>query len=140
MGQQWAFWTPNGKRIIAYGSLDSPDVLPLGVMDADGKNVSHFLKDPSISVLNASWSPDGKRLLFEYSDNGGLKIATSNADGSALQQLFTVPPGGTPSSGSANPFLFPTWSPDGSQIAFIWQDKNLRPSVWLMNADGTNPR
>src|SRR5207248_1648870 len=92
IGYQLAFWTPDGKRIVANGNLDSqPNTVSLVIMDADGNHVASFLKDASKSVTDASWSPDGKRLLYVYWDN--LKyagtIATSNTDGSDLQ-LFAV--------------------------------------------------
>jgi Tol biopolymer transport system component len=31
----------------------------------------------------------------------------------------------------------PTWSPDGSQIAFL-TDRTGQWEIWIMNADGTN--
>ncbi|HRV90640.1 MAG TPA: hypothetical protein P5526_00590, partial [Anaerolineae bacterium] len=33
----------------------------------------------------------------------------------------------------------PAWSPDGTQIAFL-TDRTGRWEIWLMNADGSNPR
>ena len=39
--------------------------------------------------------------------------------------------------------LFPVWSPDGQQIAFIRSPFEYQPtggSLWVMNADGTSPR
>jgi hypothetical protein len=33
----------------------------------------------------------------------------------------------------------PTWSPDGSQIAFL-TDRTGQWEIWLMNADGSNQR
>ncbi len=33
----------------------------------------------------------------------------------------------------------PTWSPDGSQIAFF-SNRSGRRQIWVMNADGTSQR
>jgi Tol biopolymer transport system component len=33
----------------------------------------------------------------------------------------------------------PTWSPDGSQIAFL-TDRTGQWEIWVMNADGSNQR
>ena len=35
---------------------------------------------------------------------------------------------------------FPRWSPDGSQIVYLSAQEDLIPSVWVMNADGSNKR
>ena len=81
------------------------------------------------NAVNGSWSPDGKRILFESSRKGDLDLWTINADGSSPKELtFSV---GIDQDGA--------WSPDGSQIAF--ESNRNNPSgmdVFVMNADGTN--
>jgi len=43
------------------------------------------------NAVNGSWSPDGKRILFETSRKGDLDLWTINADGSSPKELtFSV--------------------------------------------------
>ncbi len=57
--------------------------------------------------------------FFEYVSSDGIYAV--NPDGSELQQLI-------------NFGIEPTWSHDGSQVAFAWDG-----SIWTMNADGSSP-
>lgn len=83
------------------------------------------------NAVNGSWSPDGKRILFESAGKGDLDLWTINADGSSPKELtFSV---GIDQDGA--------YSPDGSQIAF--ESNRNNPSgmdVFVMNADGTSPK
>ena len=75
------------------------------------------LKDPQPWRATAS-KPAG-RLAFQTTMGGD--IYTINVDGSGLQRVADG--------------MDPTWSPDGSQIAFNrWSEPR---GVWLTNADGT---
>ena len=88
------------------------------------------------------WSPDGNSIAF-FSDRGGnLDIFVMNSDGSQVEQLtrdafaslyFTKSPE------DRNP----SWSPDGSQIAFESGRDNqmmtyVNHDIYVMAADGTN--
>jgi len=84
-------------------------------------------------MSNPELSPDGMRLLFAC-PNSGPAICVANADGSNIVTL---------TDGDLTYEDQPTWSPDGSKIAFRrysqigtpgpWN----APDVWTMNADGT---
>ena len=93
---------------------------------------------------NASWSPDGTKILFTSKRTIGLakeELWIMNADGSNQTMLFAKP-GYEVSEG--------VFSPDGTTIAF--HAVVFVPGgngcdgffgggeVWLMNADGTNSR
>jgi Tol biopolymer transport system component len=81
--------------------------------------------------LFPDFSPNGKRIAF----SGGGPDATSDdifvvrADGTGLVQL---------TSGAGNND-YPAWSPDGTKIVFI-SDRSGMGQVWVMNADGSNPK
>ncbi len=124
--REWAAWAPDGSRIAlvdfwenhpTYGghaytlSFFDPDTF-----DALGDVINVAAKAPA-------WSPDGSQLAFfavvldESADPsnatlgpGGdfpAQIFVINADGSGLRQLT-----------HAGDNRWPTWSPDGSRIAF----------------------
>ena len=77
------------------------------------------------------WSPDGRKIAFGSIGNGKSWVAVMDADGTN-QRLIAE---GTPD---------PDWSPDGKQIAFSHPsrspDGKMGSQIWLMNADGSNPR
>ena len=99
-----------------------------------------------IDCFSASWSPDGTKVAFAqglpgYSGVAVYDLVTKETD------LLTVPG------------KDPTWSPDGRHIAFVRDAQALRPSelttgrtrgrtqgyllgeeVWVMEADGSEPR
>ncbi|MEQ9297340.1 MAG: DPP IV N-terminal domain-containing protein [Cyclobacteriaceae bacterium] len=79
----------------------------------------------------ASWSPDGERLVFASTRNSHptLNIFTMNKDGEDLKQLTFSKTGWGNS--------FPTYSPDQKQISFI-TDRDGNKELYLMNTNGSS--
>jgi Tol biopolymer transport system component len=102
-------------------------------------------------------SPDGSQIVVSYWQDGHWEIHTMNIDGSNRQRLTSTPlsvlaenrtlttafvAGEERFVASENPAwnnAAPTWSPDGSQIAFL-TDRTGQWEIWIMNADGSNQR
>ncbi len=102
-------------------------------------------------------SPDGSRITSSYWQNDHWEIHTLNIDGTGQQRLTSTPlsvlaenrpltsefvAGKERFVASQNPSwnnAAPTWSPDGSQIAFV-TDRTSRWEIWIMNADGSGQR
>jgi Tol biopolymer transport system component len=135
-------YSPDGKQLVFYRSAqDDPDSQvggSLWVVDVDGTR-AHRVAGPSDRPAPwARWSPDGRRILF------------ANERTSPTGALWTVPPRGCPSRrlysdpGGGFP-LDPTWSPDGSHIAFALDPTNdefTHPAntLYVITAHGAHPR
>lgn len=135
-------WSPDGTT-IAFSRLSS-DSAPvqaaaLYLADASGKNVR-----PLAGVLGVSpsWSPDGKRLAFvSFADRNGAscpgadcapngELYVVNSDGGGLRRLTRT----------RADDQHPTWSPDGTRIAFasgfVLPKQGHRPWLMTMPAAG----
>ena len=87
------------------------------------------------------WSPDGSKIVFQRSvpaarrRPANFEVFVVNSDGTGLTNLSNNP--GSPTVGNSD--SQPSWSPDGTKIAF--QSNRLgNPDIWVMNADGTGAR
>lgn len=100
--------SPDGKQ-IAFKNRDPADALWL--MDADGSNAHRLTTTPGSGYAfeNTQWSRDGKRLLFLAGEDGAHDVWVINADRTGERNI----------SNSQEDELWPTWSPDGSKVAFV---------------------
>lgn len=109
-------------RIQKYGP---PSELQLHAMDADGTGVKLVSEGISITGGPASWSPDGKRIVFEK-EGDICVISSEGTDEGCLTK------------GPERDEL-PEFSPDGSRIVFS-SESDGRLGVWVMNRDGSEKR
>lgn len=137
-------FSPDGSKIACDRSTSTGQHIV--VMNADGTNPVTIINAASSSSINyhPTWSADGKKIAFSSNRNGGLgrgEIFVINVDGSGLTQLTTnmlMPTAGSDPFYSSD--FDPTWSPDGSKIAFASSRISLANfEIFVMNADGTNP-
>jgi Tol biopolymer transport system component len=115
-------WSPDGKTIAFSRLADASlpiDQARLYLADADGSHVRALGQAPVLGV-SPSWSPDGRMIAFvSFVDHNGPacpadscppsgEIYVVGADGTGLTRLTS----------SEADDEHPTWSPDGSQLAF----------------------
>ena len=125
-------WSPDGKRLAfsavhAKATSSESGSVHLIVLDlATRRWVCLTPNSPDFNT-RPTWSPDGTKIAFTRSGRGTAVICVYDLRRKQLKPL------------SRRWGRSPAWSPDGKTIAFISGDKHS-PDVWLMNADGTNPR
>jgi Tol biopolymer transport system component len=124
-------WGPDG-RIVFVSNRTTGGKSSLWVMNADGSDQHRLTpRDFVWNELSPVWSADGKRLLFQADRDvpvGNRELYVMNADLTGLKRLTRYP-------GQDN---WPTWSPDGKQIAFARGPTPYRNEIYVMNADGTH--
>jgi len=131
-------WSPDGKRIVFASNRDRdiPDqaenreLYDIYAMDIDGSNVRRLTDTEGFGSDNPDWSPDGKRIAFDFRPAGANReIYIMDPDGSNLRRLTQT----RYESSHA------VWSPDGKRIAFqSRREGNM--DIYTMNADASTVR
>ncbi len=120
--------SPDGRFIAVTSDVTGfPQVY---VMAIDGSGRIPVTNVPGGALL-ASWSPDGKRLLFNSA--GDARTYMVNVDGTGLKLITR----------DTLDEQLPVLSPDGQKIVFVSVRNSTATStlaeLYVMNADGTSP-
>ncbi len=125
-------WSPDGQRIVFVSTRDGgPEIY---VMNADGQNVTRLTNNTAMEG-DPVWSPvDATKIAFTSNRAGVGHAAIYVMDSSGANVTQVTP---TPSAGDD---MKPTWSPDGTRIAFgrvascdyYYCERDL----WVINAGG----
>lgn len=111
----------NGR--IAYEDYvvyTDPNGLPANSIDIftanpDGTDEVNLTANDAVLDIDPAWSPDGTRLAFSSNRDGNFDLYTMAADGSDVQQVtFTEEVSFNDPQNSWEP----TWSPDGTRLAY----------------------
>jgi Tol biopolymer transport system component len=137
-------WSPGGTRIAFVRSRTVNGVLTsraILVMNANGSGVAKLTQDTAYA-LDPAWSPDGTKIAFAERPAGtgprGFEIFVMKPDGSGVTRLTNNLPFqgcGGPSRGFESS---PSWSPDGTRIAFLHRTTCFSKDIDVMNANGTH--
>jgi Tol biopolymer transport system component len=138
-----ATWSRNGQQIAYAGLVNQDAYAPPGqdiyTANADGGNVQRIISGAD-NEESPDWSPDGQRLAYTVvpSEDGNSfyayapphsEIWVAGTDGSNPIRLSTA--------GASD--YNPTWSPDGSKIAFSSRRTGTR-EIYVMAPNGSEVR
>jgi TolB protein len=93
------------------------------------RDVTFRPRDSRATVRYPSFAPDGARVLFSISDDGGQQVATVDLKGQGLAIL-------APSAGISG---WPSYSPVGKKIAFA-SSRDGDFEIYVMDQDGSHIR
>src|SRR5262245_39654910 len=137
-------WSPDGSRLLVarHGKA-------LAVIEPDGSETTLIRFDDDTymdtHVAGASFSPDGSTVVYATNPGKGKypgQMWTVASDGSGEPTLL-LESGGHACGNGATCFTMlyePTYSPDGSQIAFADGFGDSTHTLRVVNADGTDVR
>lgn len=106
---------------------EAEDIWIVGWDGVDARNVTNTV---GILEERPDWSPEGDRIVYEYSDIGGTgtqDVHIMTADGLDTVNL-------TPDTGESNE-TEPAWSGDGSRIVFR-SDRSDAPGLYTVTPEG----
>ena len=122
-------WSPDGKQI-----LFSRNVSVLFLMNPDGTNIRQLTEDSDNYIGKCSFSPDGKFIVYD----GSIKIDNDNEK--YVVQMLNIKTGKIEVISDLD-VIQCDWSPDGKHIIFAEPlSPNWSSTIWIMDADGDNPR
>lgn len=110
---------PDSQYALAFASF-APLNTDIFVADADGRNPRPLLAHPELDY-NASFSRDGKWILFTSTRRGSADIYRVHPDGSSLTRLTDDPAFDDQA----------TLSPDGKFLAFV-SSRSGQANIWVL--------
>lgn len=125
-------WSPNGRRFVALAGVGQGD---LYTWRRDGTERDRLTSSTALELFPA-WAPDGRWIVFtqplglkpgpgsleprtpSFEPAGGVvgasRLKLIRSDGSSKQLVYRSDGG----------IMFPAFDPDGSRIAYVWQNPN----------------
>ncbi len=131
-------FSPDGTQIVFEtmrnrDDLDNGNTCEIYRMKRDGTNVTRLTHD-DYDDQDPNWSMDGTKILFAGArPRPDMKLhSMSSTNGSSITEL--------PIANWVTGDWSPRYSHDGTKIAFIRDFGGGKRSVFIANADGSNPR
>ena len=119
---------PKGDRLIMSWAKDEDGASDIYEMDLRTQEIRQLTNSRAIDTA-PSYSPDGKRVVFESNRAGRQQIYTMTSNGKNVQRI----------SYGEGRYATPVWSPRGDIIAFTKMHRGTF-YIGVMNVDGTGER
>jgi len=136
-------WSPNGKRIV-FDRIGSDGASEgLFVVNTNGTGLKQITPADFDLSSFGDWSPQGNDIVFSrhVTPDVHSSIWVVHADGTGLHEINVQPAsacGGANADPNAEGCNEPTWSPDGTKIAFVRSHSNdVDGEIYTVNVDGT---
>lgn len=127
---------PADHRVgVPHVKMTRHSVRGFALMNLQGEKLGEFPKLPP-QAAEVTASPDGTTVAFMKRTSKGRQIFTIGVDGADLRQI-TRRHDAVGSTSLPEEFGSPTWSPDGSHLAFLRFHR--AGDILAANADGTDP-
>jgi Tol biopolymer transport system component len=132
-------WSPDGTKIVFTLSND------IWVMNADGSGRSQLTQSPA-EGSEPEFSPDGTKIVFVHAqrDSQTLQMIEQGIWVMDVNGNNAVPIASIDPRSQHEGFLAPTWSPNGTKIAYSHLGAVPGPpatteqGIWVMDANGAN--
>ena len=111
--------TTDERYTVAFASV-APLNTDIFIAAGDGSDARPFLAHPDLDY-NASFSPDGRSIVFTSTRNGSAEIYRVGIDGAGLQRLTDAP--AFDDQG--------VLSPDGRLLAFV-SSRSGQADIWIL--------
>ena len=137
-----ADWSPNGKRIL-FGRFGPDGFEGVFLVNTNGTGLKQVLSADFDLSSFGSWSPQGNEIVFSrhVTPDVHSSIWVVHTDGTDLHEINVQPAsacGGADADPNALGCNEPTWSPDGTKIAFVRSHNNdVDGEIYTVNVDGT---
>ncbi|HEX5873869.1 MAG TPA: hypothetical protein VFY60_04415 [Pyrinomonadaceae bacterium] len=144
-------FSPDASQIV-FTFPASPETRVIYKMNSDGTNPTQLTE--SFQEQGAAWSPNGTQIAFvserddpEYIPGEDLfstpRLYLMDVEGNGEKKVMTKAQSHT-TTHTLEWELAPTWSPNGSQLAFVGFTRNAsgstRTNIYIVNADGSGLR